>query len=203
MNAEMLLQRPVLMLNRRWQAIQTTPAANAIALVAKGSALIIDPDTCVEYTLESWADASHARAALSDGVLRSPQLTLVVPEVVRLTRYERMGGRVVVFSRRNLFRRDRFTCQYCGARPGTEELTVDHVQPRSRGGRSEWVNCVLACTACNARKADRTPAEAGMRLRTTPRKPHWTSVELSVRGPRRLSWRQFLSQAYWDVELEP
>jgi 5-methylcytosine-specific restriction endonuclease McrA len=203
MSTQTILRQPVLMLNRRWQAIQTTPAANAVALVAKGSATIIDPATCVEYTLESWADVSRAREAVGTGMLRSPQWRLAVPEVIRLLRYERMGGRGVVFSRRNLFRRDRHTCQYCGGRPGTEELTVDHVLPRSRGGRSEWENCVLACTACNARKADRTPAEAGMRLRQAPRRPHWTSLELVPRGQRRMSWRQFLSRAYWDVELEP
>ncbi len=203
MGRQSLLQQPVLMLNRRWQAIQTTPAANAIALVAKGSATIIDPDSCVEYTLESWADVSRARGAIEGARLRSPLLELTVPEVIRLTKYERMGGSGVVFSRRNLFRRDRHTCQYCGERPGTEELTVDHVLPRSRGGRSEWENCVLACTSCNARKANRTPEEARMRLRKAPCKPHWTSLELVPRGQRRVSWRQFLSRAYWEVELEP
>ncbi len=203
MNTQALLQRPVLTLNRRWQAIQTTPAANAIALVAKGAALIIDPDTCAEYTLHSWADVSRTQRALEAGVLRSPLLTLIVPEVIRLTRYESMGGRAIVFSRRNLFKRDGYACQYCGVRPGTEELTVDHVLPKSRGGRSEWINCVLACPRCNARKANRTPQEAGMRLRRAPAKPHWTAVELGLRGQRRVSWRQFLSRAYWEVELEP
>lgn len=198
-----LLQQPVLMLNRRWQAIRTTPVANAISLVAKGAALFIDPETCIEHTIESWADLSRASRDFGGGVIRSSRVVLRVPEVLRLTRYERLGGRAVVFSRRNLFRRDRYACQYCGVRPGPEELTVDHVLPKSRGGRSEWTNCVLACVACNTRKSDRTPAEARMALRGKPCKPHWTALELGMRGDRRLSWRQFLSQAYWDVELQP
>lgn len=202
MHSLAVLSRPVLTLNRHWQPVQTTPAANAIALVMKGSAVIIDPATYEEHTLRTWADASRARDRFGDAVIRSPRLTLVVPDVIRLTRYERLGGRSVVFSRRNLFKRDRYACQYCGAQPGPEELTIDHVVPKSRGGRSEWANCVLACLRCNARKADRAPAGAGMALRRPPRKPAWTALEHVPRAHRRLSWEQFLSKAYWEVELE-
>jgi 5-methylcytosine-specific restriction endonuclease McrA len=202
MSATAVLHRPVLALNRHWQPVQTTPAANAIALVVKGSAVIIDPGTWEEHTLRTWADVSRARDRFADALIRSPRLTLVVPEVIRLTRYDRLGARTVVFSRRNLFKRDRHACQYCGARPGPAELTIDHVMPRSRGGRSEWTNCVLACLACNGRKADRTPAEAGLSLRRAPRKPSWTALDPLPAARRPLSWERFLSKAYWEVELE-
>jgi 5-methylcytosine-specific restriction endonuclease McrA len=202
MYANAALARPVLALNRNWQPVQTTPAVNAIALVMKGAAVIIDPETWEEHTLRTWADASRARERFAGAVLRSPRLTLAVPDVIRLTRYGRLGARAVVFSRRNLYRRDRHTCQYCGAQPGPAALTIDHVLPRSRGGRSDWTNCVLACLACNARKADRTPAEAGMSLRRAPRKPSWTALDPVPAAERRLSWGQFLSRAYWEVELE-
>ncbi len=127
---------------------------------------------------------------------------LAVPEVIRLTRYEKLGERSVVFSRRNLFRRDRATCQYCAAQPGPAELTIDHVVPRSRGGLSSWTNCVLACVMCNTRKANRTPPEARMALRRTPRKPAWHGPLVAPAGDRPVSWDQFLSKAYWDVALE-
>jgi 5-methylcytosine-specific restriction endonuclease McrA len=130
-------------------------------------------------------------------------LILAVPEVIRLTAYEGRGDGTIVFSRRNLFKRDRYTCQYCGAQPGPEALTIDHVLPKSRGGKSEWSNCVLACLACNARKADRLPTESGLILRRLPRKPTWTALVNVPRNQRRLSWEQFLSKAYWEIELEP
>src|SRR5262249_21229307 len=74
----------------------------------------------------------------------------------------------VAFSRRNVAKRDHFTCQYCGAQPGVVDVTIDHVIPRAQGGQSSWTNCVAACADCNARKADRTPDQAGMRLRKAP-----------------------------------
>jgi 5-methylcytosine-specific restriction endonuclease McrA len=108
---------------------------------------------------------------------------------------------VVTFSRRNLFKRDRFTCQYCGEQPGTEELTIDHVLPRSRGGVSTWENCVLACIECNHRKANMTPAEAGMPLKKDPARPNWRP--LYAREDVMIgSWSKFLSEAYWTVELK-
>jgi 5-methylcytosine-specific restriction endonuclease McrA len=104
------------------------------------------------------------------------------------------------FTRFNLFLRDRFACQYCRS---TDDLTFDHVIPRSRGGRTTWENIVTACAPCNLGKGGRTPREAGMRPFDTPRRP--TSHELQDRGrrfpPHHLheSWLDYL---YWDIELE-
>ncbi len=105
--------------------------------------------------------ARSRRAALHpDGPAR-----LRVPEVVALQHFDRLPLAAVAFSRRNVAKRDHFTCQYCGSQPGVEDLTIDHVLPRAQGGTSSWTNCVAACAPCNARKADRTPEQAGMRLR--------------------------------------
>jgi 5-methylcytosine-specific restriction endonuclease McrA len=108
---------------------------------------------------------------------------------------------VVTFSRRNVFKRDRFRCQYCRKRCESEDLTIDHVVPRSQGGTSCWMNCVLACIECNKRKADRTPEQAAMPLYKQPVQPQWKPV-YAARGPRIDSWAKFLSEAYWNVELE-
>jgi 5-methylcytosine-specific restriction endonuclease McrA len=118
-----------------------------------------------------------------------------------LTSYDRVPVNAVTFSRRNVFKRDRFTCQYCGRQPGSEELTIDHVVPRSHGGRSSWENCVLACVACNHRKADRTPAEAKMDLRGNPSRPQWRPF-YAARSGRIESWSKFISEAYWNAELD-
>jgi len=197
-----VLDRPALVLNKHWVAIQTTTVKEAIGLVAKGAARIIEPESFVAHDLETWNDVSRAKARFGDAVIRSARLELAPPEVILLTDYEGMGERAVVFSRRNLFKRDRFTCQYCGSQPGPEELTIDHVAPRSRGGVSSWENCVLACVACNKRKADRSIAESGMSLRKPPRKPSWRSLARIEPRVRRESWDQFLSRAFWEVELE-
>jgi 5-methylcytosine-specific restriction endonuclease McrA len=203
MNAEHLLQRPTLVLNRRWTPIRTAPVQEAIGLVAKGTAMIIEPESFEAHDLISWNDVSRIRAKVGEGLIRSPRLALVPPEVILLKTYEGEGGRAVVFSRKNLFKRDRYTCQYCGIQPGPEELTVDHVVPRSRGGTSTWENCVLACVECNKRKADRTPAQAGLKMRKTPRKPSWKALVQVPARDRRESWDKFLSRAYWEIELEP
>ena len=203
MNAEHLLQRPTLVLNRRWTPIRTAPVQEAIGLVAKGTAMIIEPESFEAHDLTSWNDVSRILARVGEGLIRSPRLALVPPEVILLKTYEGEGGRAVVFSRKNLFKRDRYTCQYCGIQPGPEELTVDHVVPRSRGGTSTWENCVLACVECNKRKADRTPAQAGLKMRKTPRKPSWKALVQVPARDRRESWDKFLSRAYWEVELEP
>ena len=198
-----ILDRPTLVLNKSWTPIQIMTTRRAVGLVAGGSARVIDPMTYQIHDLDSWNSASAAREKLQCDRIRSMRLALEPPEVIVLTAYSGIGARSVVFSRRNLFKRDRFTCQYCGDQPGLKELTIDHVTPRSRGGVSSWENCVLACVRCNSRKADRTPREVGMRLLKEPRKPSWkTLFGVPARG-RCESWKKFLSRAYWDVELEP
>jgi 5-methylcytosine-specific restriction endonuclease McrA len=106
----------------------------------------------------------------SERVLRTPSILFPVPSVVRLRRYVRRPHRQrVAFNRRNVFRRDDQRCQYCGGR--SHDLTLDHVVPRSRGGPTSWENVVACCRGCNARKRDRTPEEARMRLIRQPRAP--------------------------------
>ncbi len=201
--SEMTLDRPTLVLNRRWVPLRTTTAREAIGLVAGGSAKIIDPATYEIHDLTSWDAVSRAQARFEHLPIRSMKLRLTPPEVVVLTRYEGLGSRAVVFSRSNLFRRDRHSCQYCGQRPRTSEMSIDHIQPRSRGGRSTWENCVLACFECNQRKRDRTPGEAGMTLRSRPTRPSWAALAFRTFKSQHTTWKSFLGRAYWEAELEP
>ena len=203
MNGAEALSSPTLVLNRRWTPIRIASVQEAIGLVAKGSAVILSTDTFEPHDLLSWNKVSRAREQFGDVMIRSPRLALVPPEVILLKTYEGPGARSVVFSRKNLFKRDRLTCQYCGLQPGPAELTVDHLVPRSRGGVSSWENCVLACVECNKRKADRSPAQAGLKLRRVPKKPSWRALVHGSLRERRESWEQFLSRAYWEIELDP
>jgi 5-methylcytosine-specific restriction endonuclease McrA len=113
-----------------------------------------------------------------------------------------MPRRTVPFSRRNLYRRDGFRCQYCGRKRNTADLSIDHVVPRSRGGRTTWENCVLSCIPCNVRKGNRPAVEAGMALVKAPLRPAWTPYLLVSTAHRRASWAQFVSDQYWNVELD-
>lgn len=198
------LSGSVLVLNRQWRAIQVTSVKDAIGLVAKDHALIVEPGTFQTHHLTSWHDASVAKAAVGECRIRSSRLSLVPPEVILLTVYGGEGEKSVSFSRRNIYKRDRYACMYCGIQPSDHaELSIDHVMPKSRGGKSTWENCVLACMDCNKTKADRTPAEAKMKLRKTPVKPSWKTLTHVPAKARRESWEHFLSRAYWDLELEP
>lgn len=123
------------------------------------------------------------------------------PAVVRLLQYVVGHRNKVKFSRVNIFGRDNFQCQYCGAQPGTHELTYDHVLPRSRGGKTTWENIATACLECNAKKGDKTPEEAKMPLRTKPVKPAkrpYLGMRLDPTNTPD-EWRTFL---YWNDELD-
>jgi 5-methylcytosine-specific restriction endonuclease McrA len=133
--------------------------------------------------------------------LKSINFTIKCPAVVRLLKYVSHATRRVKFSRVNVFSRDNFTCQYCQAQPGTQELTYDHVTPRAQGGVTVWENIVTACLSCNALKRNRTPEEAGMKLLKVPKKPEDRQFyQFSLHLPKTPdAWRSYL---YWMQELE-
>ena len=165
-----VLERPTLVLNRSWQPINVATVERALVMLWNESARVVDPS---DFRLYDWADWSQLRPAEGELFIQAVSMRLRVPEVITLTGYDRLPSAAVTFSRRNVFKRDHYTCQYCGLQPGTEELSIDHVIPRSQGGTSTWENCVLACVACNKRKADRTPQQARMKLRRPPVRPTW------------------------------
>lgn len=160
------------------------------------------------YPLSVWPWQEVIKAVFLDRVdvvstydheIRSPSFSMRLPSVVSLKSYVSQD-RPPAFTRFNLFLRDGFACQYC--RSG-EDLTFDHVVPRSRGGRTSWENIVTACAPCNLAKGGRTPQEAGMRPLMPPRRPQ--AYELQDRGrrfPPNFLHQSWLDYLYWDIELE-
>jgi 5-methylcytosine-specific restriction endonuclease McrA len=193
-----ILRRPALVLNRNWQPVNVTSVARSLVMLWNHTVRVVDPN---DYQTYSWSDWARLQPREGDAFIQAVQFRLRVPEVVTLVHYDRVHAAMVTFSRRNIFKRDHFTCQYCGKQPGTEELTIDHVLPRCQGGESRWDNCVLACLDCNKRKADRTPEQAGMHLRTAPIQPRWRPL-FAAHDVRIESWSKFISETYWNVELE-
>lgn len=191
------VRKPVLVLNRNWQPINVATVARALVMLWNDTARIVDP---ADFQLYDWSDWSRLVPDREEPFIQAVRQRIRVPEVVALTQFDAMPTQSVTFSRRNVFRRDKMTCQYCGKQPGSEDLTIDHVVPRAQGGKSSWTNCVLACMECNGRKADRTPAQANMTLRKEPVRPEWRP-SYARHTLRAQSWSKFISEAYWNVDV--
>lgn len=135
-----------------------------------------------------------------DRDIKHVSYVLKMPAVVRLLQSFRRVKRQVKFSRVNIYGRDNYRCQYCNTKLTLAEGTYDHVLPRAQGGKTEWTNIVTACESCNSKKANRTPAQAGMKLLKEPVRPEWVPVmTIHVGSTPPEAWRDYL---YWTGELD-
>ncbi len=125
-----VIDRPVLVLNKQWQPVAVFDVATAITTVVRDMGHVLDGDTFQLHTFETWRSERPASAHY----VRTPSGEIPAPEIIVLSEYEELPRRRVSFNRRNLYRRDDHRCQYCGLKPALEELTIDHVSPRSKGG---------------------------------------------------------------------
>lgn len=185
-----ILNQPCLCLNRNWQVVQFLPVQTAICTLMRDMGSALDPETCYLMDWDEWvghAPKDHEWIQTTSG-------RIAAPEVIVFKKYGERPPRKLNFSKVNMCRRDEHTCQYCGCELPPSRLTIEHVMPRSRGGPTSWENCVAACESCNSRKADKTPAEAKMRLRKAPVKPVWVPKLVVPRQAHRPSWAPFLSK---------
>ena len=191
----------VLVLNRSYLPVHITSVRRAFSLVYQGVARVVD-EQYETFDFDSWRDLAIRAGDDSIGVVGG---LIRVPRVILLIAFDRIPKRHVRFSRINVYGRDRSTCQYCGRRFPRTDLNLDHVVPRSKGGRTTWQNVVCSCLDCNRRKGGRTPQQAGMRLIAPPRRPRWTPMVGVLAGRRGYpEWRPFLSivdASYWNAEL--
>lgn len=187
-----VLEEPVLGLNRNWQWIGMLNVRTAMTKLIGSDydddkVYVVDQDY-VQHDFASWIK----QPIDGDRFIRTPRLLIPMPEIVLVTRYGEVPKHTVKFSRVRILKRDKFTCQYCGAQPGMADLTIDHVMPVSRGGKTVWENCVASCYDCNARKADRTPSEAGIRLRRPARVPFSEMEDRVQSGDVKKIWKPFV-----------
>ena len=183
----------VLVLNRSWIPVHIITWDKAMTLMVKEAARPLDRELDV-YDFKTWLEYSAAHNDYPT-VATTKQL-ICLPEIVILSHFDRLPLRDVKYTRTTLFERDKFTCCFCGKHFPKDELTVDHVIPRCKGGKSTWDNTVTACKPCNNFKDDRTPQEAGLKMHFHPKKPKWISP-LSKVGHEHpcKSWQKFLNKA--------
>jgi 5-methylcytosine-specific restriction endonuclease McrA len=198
----------VLVLNRLYMAIRVITARRAFNLLVKNLAEVIsvEQDQFIGYGINDWMELSQLKAQFEpeqNDFVRTVRFEIAVPRIIRLLGYDRLPKQEVKLNRRNIFARDHNTCQYCGKRSPTSELSIDHVVPRAQNGKTTWDNLVCACVKCNARKGGRTPVQAHMRLARVPVRPKRNPViSMRMGAEKYASWKHFLDHAYWSVELK-
>ncbi len=166
----------VLVLNQNYEPLHICNARRALVLVLGGKAEVLQEE--------------------SDVHLRTTSRAYTIPSVVRMVYLVRRPRPRVKLTRREVFLRDHYTCQYCGH--SSHDLTIDHVMPKSRGGMHTWENLVSACKECNHRKGGHTPDEARMRLRRAPFEPHagaYYAIQRRLAERPRADWLPFIPGA--------
>ncbi len=165
-----MLKQSVLVLNQNYVPISICSARKAVVLLLLNKAQMI----------ERYDDAIH-----------SARQAMPYPSVIRLNRYIRRPYQTVSLNRKNIVKRDRNRCQYCGK--NHQPMTIDHIIPKSQGGRDTWENLVCACFRCNHKKGDRTPEQAGMKLLRKPTRPtHLFYLQYLANGHPHPTWQDYL-----------
>ncbi|MFG0305325.1 MAG: HNH endonuclease [Phycisphaerales bacterium JB040] len=202
------LASKVLVLNKLYVAVRVVSARHAFCLLARDVAEVIHEDDGVysNHDFESWTELSELRKEFEPDAhdwVRTVRVDIAVPRIIRLVGYDKLPRQQVKLNRRNLFARDRNRCQYCGHHFPTAELSIDHVTPKAQRGPDTWENLVCACVRCNARKGGRTPEQANMSLIRRPHRPRrHPLIAMKLGHEKYRSWKAFLDEAYWTVELK-
>ena len=193
-----LLNENVLVLNKHYLAVQVAIAKEAINALVKGSAQVVDHEYTT-YDLDQWhkytRNASEEIREIYLGMIRSPSTHLFIPHVVRFPDCEYTNPLIksVKYSRKNIYSRDNYTCQYCREHFQKDLLTLDHVIPKSKGGKSNWTNIVTCCKSCNSSKGDKLLKDLGWELLKKPTSPRWESHTGSpFRKHKKRYWEPFL-----------
>lgn len=203
----------VLVLNKYYQAIRVINVRRAFSLLCREMAEVVHIETDAKgqskwqnFNFADWKELSQLKKEFEPDEfdwLHTVRFQIAVPRIIRLLVYEKLPRQDVKFNRRNIYARDSNRCQYCSKKYPTTELSLDHVVPKSQGGKSTWENIVCCCVKCNVKKGGRTPLQANMALFTKPVKPKRSPViNIKLADERYSSWKQFLDTAYWTVELK-
>ena len=211
-DAQSILSSSVLVLNRSYMAVRVVSVRRAFGMLYREAAEVIhvEDGAYANYDFASWCELSafwseeppNGSSANGSDWIRTVRYRIQVPRVIRLLGFDQAPRRSVRLNRKNLFARDEHRCQYCGRALPPSQLSFDHVTPRSRGGKTEWENVVTCCFKCNTQKGDRTPQEAGMKLRRRPGRPrHNPLLSAKLGNPRYRIWQAFLGDGTSAIEV--
>ncbi len=191
--SDLLHKATVLVLNRNWQAIDVKTPADAFCMMAAGTATALAIEDGGNMQPTKWEEWFILPVRDSDNAVGTVHGGVRIPTVIVLAKYDKVPKRRPKLSGRGIWERDGGVCQYTGRKLAREEGNIDHVMPRSRGGKTTWDNCVLADKRINSRKADKTPDEVGLRLQRKPA------------APREMPSTYFIRNVYgvgdWDMFL--
>ncbi|OYV06728.1 MAG: HNH endonuclease [Verrucomicrobiales bacterium VVV1] len=198
-----VLDQPVLVLNRYWQPVQTCSVRRAVHLLCVGHARVVQTDGENQFQthdLGSWMD--YSTCSTEGDFIHTVRLAVRVPSILVLGLYDKIPRLEVKFTRRNVFLRDQFTCQYCAKALPEPQLNLDHVIPRQKGGRTTWENIVTSCVRCNTRKANKLPQEADMHPLHKPVAPRWKPLfGIRENGLGDVSWAHFIDPDSGAIRL--
>lgn len=166
-----LNRNTVLVLNKHWQAVGIKNPADTFAMLMTDAATGLDIRGLDHMVPVRWKDWIQLPIDDNDEFVQTVNAKIKIPKVIILSRYDRVPKKRPRFSQKNIWIRDNFTCQYTGKKLKPGEGNIDHIVPKSRGGETDWTNCVLACRKVNAKKADATPEEVGLKLLKKPEPP--------------------------------
>ena len=185
------LKKPVLVLNKLWAPIRVVPSIRAFILLFAGKASVVD---VIDYAVFDWDEWCKLVPGEEDVTITTSMSKVKIPEVIVLSKYDKLPKKGMKLTKRNIFIRDDFKCQYSGATVNTKSADIDHVIPKSRGGKTSWENLVVCSKHINRDKADRTPQEAGLTLLKKPSKPAPQVIYIDPRMNMPESWGKFIAK---------
>jgi 5-methylcytosine-specific restriction endonuclease McrA len=207
-----VLNNPILVLNKSWRAVRVETFKRSLGKVCNDRARFVDPEQFNTYSWEEWIEnfsiSNEVAKTVDYDVIRSVRFSVKSPTIIVCTKYNKIPVVALKLNRKNILVRDGFRCQYCGRKLNTRNSTMDHVLPRSAGGKNSWENLVICCIACNVMKANRTPAQAKMVLHCKPSKPPWNPMYSMINKKWPTDWDKVINtdkwneKGYWDVELK-
>lgn len=188
-------KRPVLILNKSWIPIRVRNVEKAIKLVVRNKAMFIDPNNYEVYNWDQWCKLEN----FSDNFIKTPKSKVKLPEVIVLSLYNKMHTKRIRLTKKNILIRDNFVCQYTGIKLSHKKADIDHVIPKSKGGKDSWDNLVVTSKELNRKKGNKTNREAGLKLIKIPQKPN-SSLWFDPKIKYPESWKKFIFSSSLNYE---
>lgn len=208
-----LLEERVLVLNKLWQAINVCSTKRALCFLYAGHAKAVESQngTYETYDFSKWVEYSqnfifptcyNTNQEINHSFIHTVSFSLKSPNIIILSFYSNYPNLKIKLSRENIYKRDKYTCQYCSKKLDQKQLNIDHIIPRHRGGKTAWTNVVSCCFECNLKKGGKILPETDMRLLKKPRAPfRYPLQNLHSETQNHKSWSHFLDFNKWNVEI--